>query len=269
MRERPERSREPNPDDEPRLSDAERQAIAEIARDLEREFLGAQAGGPAERGRLDERRRPLPGGAEVRHTPTGWARRRPRRPSWARGFLLGVLVGAAAGGATATLLLMALDAGLVTLPSAARGAAGGGRLPEPSAAVIDPPAEAERRRALAETFAGWLAATRRGDVEAQMAFYAPRLNAYGLDRDVPAARVRADKARLYDEAEMISIEAGPAEIRLEPGGERAVIRYRKRYAVSGPRVRRRGEVVQELTWIRTGEGWRIVGERDVRVLSRE
>jgi hypothetical protein len=90
-----------------------------------------------------------------------------------------------------------------------------------------------------------------------------------VDRDVPAARVRADKARLYDDAEAIQIEAGRPDIDVEPGGERAVVRYRKRYAITGPRVRRRGEVVQELTWVWSHEGWRIAGERDVRVLSRE
>ena len=50
-------------------------------------------------------------------------------------------------------------------------------------------------------------------------------------------------------------------------GAGAVSRFRKRYVIEGRSVRRRGEVVQELRWTRTPEGWRIVSERDAEVLT--
>jgi hypothetical protein len=46
------------------------------------------------------------------------------------------------------------------------------------------------------------------------------------------------------------------------------MRFRKKYAISGGGVgERRGEVLQELRWQRTPDGWKIVGERDLRVLQ--
>ena len=44
------------------------------------------------------------------------------------------------------------------------------------------------------------------------------------------------------------------------------MRFRKRYVIRGERLNRRGEVEQELRWTETDDGWRIVSERDVRVI---
>ncbi len=43
------------------------------------------------------------------------------------------------------------------------------------------------------------------------------------------------------------------------------MRFRKRYNIEGIR-NSRGEVLQELRWAKTDEGWKIIGERDVRVI---
>ena len=47
------------------------------------------------------------------------------------------------------------------------------------------------------------------------------------------------------------------------------MRFRKRYQIGGSpgSSARTGEVLQELRWRRTPGGWKIVGERDVRVLQ--
>ena len=47
------------------------------------------------------------------------------------------------------------------------------------------------------------------------------------------------------------------------------MRFRKRYAVAGTQGEKRGEVLQEMQWIRTQEGWRIAGERDARVIAKQ
>ena len=47
------------------------------------------------------------------------------------------------------------------------------------------------------------------------------------------------------------------------------MRFRKRYVISGPRIDRRGEVVQELRWIETVDGWKIDSERDMQVVRRD
>jgi hypothetical protein len=50
-------------------------------------------------------------------------------------------------------------------------------------------------------------------------------------------------------------------------GRTAVMRFRKRYRIEGGEGARSGEVLQELRWRRTDGGWKIVGERDLRVLQ--
>jgi hypothetical protein len=44
------------------------------------------------------------------------------------------------------------------------------------------------------------------------------------------------------------------------------MRFRKKYDVSNGQASRRGEVVQELRWQATAEGWKIFSERDIKVI---
>lgn len=119
---------------------------------------------------------------------------------------------------------------------------------------------------LRESLASWIEATNARDIERQMGFYTPRLKAFYLTRDVPRSFVRAEKARAFRTAKLIDIRAEEPEIIFRDGGSTAVMRFRKRYRIDdGPRSRR-GEVVQELRWLRTGGGWKITSERDVRVI---
>lgn len=112
----------------------------------------------------------------------------------------------------------------------------------------------------------WVAATNRRDIRKQMTFYVPTLQAFYLQRRVPREAVRAEKARVFERARRIDISAEEPEILFREAGGIAIMRFRKRYAIDAGPESRRGEVVQELRWRRTGAGWRIFSERDVRVL---
>ncbi|MFL6334064.1 MAG: hypothetical protein ACJ754_12190 [Pyrinomonadaceae bacterium] len=125
-----------------------------------------------------------------------------------------------------------------------------------------PDVQGELRAALG----GWLAATNSRDVGRQMSYYAPTVEAFYLSRNAPRESVRAEKARLFARASAVNVEAAPPEIRLSPDGRTAVMRFRKRYRIDGEESRA-GEVLQELRWRRTNTGWKIVGERDLRVLQ--
>jgi len=46
------------------------------------------------------------------------------------------------------------------------------------------------------------------------------------------------------------------------------MRFRKKYAIKEGQRIRNGEVIQELQWVKSGSGWRIVSERDVKVVNR-
>ena len=132
-----------------------------------------------------------------------------------------------------------------------------------TAAVADADTQKELRAALGE----WLAATNSRDVGRQMSYYAPRVEAFYLSRNAPREAVRAEKARLFARANSVNVEAAPPEIRMSRDGRTAVMRFRKRYQITGGEGARSGEVLQELRWRRTEGGWRIVSERDLRVLQ--
>jgi len=114
----------------------------------------------------------------------------------------------------------------------------------------------------------WVAATNAGDVEKQMTFYNPTVEAFYRTRNVSSDDVRAEKERLFEQADKIEVHAGEPEIKFSRDGQSASTRFRKRYVIEGPEQNRRGEVLQELRWKKTDKGWKIVSERDLRVLQR-
>jgi ketosteroid isomerase-like protein len=123
----------------------------------------------------------------------------------------------------------------------------------------EPSTRAELRTSLDE----WIAATNARDVAGQMRFYAPNVEAFYLSRNASREAVREEKSRLFAQARDVDVRASEPDIRLSRDGRTAVMRFRKRYRID----ERGGEVLQELRWRRTGAGWRIVGERDLRVIQ--
>jgi len=132
----------------------------------------------------------------------------------------------------------------------------------PPAAARATDAQAALRSALSE----WVAATNARDIDKQMSFYNPTVNTFYLTRNVSRDAVRAEKARVFGQAKVIEVRAGAPDITFSPDGRTALMRFHKQYSIEGSGAGRRGEVVQELRWQRTSGGWKIVGERDVKVI---
>jgi ketosteroid isomerase-like protein len=118
------------------------------------------------------------------------------------------------------------------------------------------------RRALDD----WIAATNARDIERQMSYYPPVMRAFYLTRNAPRAAVRAEKERVFLQARTIDVRAAAPELIIQEQGRAAVMRFRKSYRIEGGGRNRSGEVVQELRWQLTPQGWKIFSERDVRVI---
>jgi serine/threonine protein kinase len=123
-------------------------------------------------------------------------------------------------------------------------------------------ARAEISGALGE----WMAATNSGDVAKQMSLYNPHLGAFYRKRDVTRADVQAEKKKLFEQASKIDVRAGDPQITISRDGRTATTRFRKRYAIEGAEDSRHGEVLQELRWVKTENGWKIISERDLKVI---
>ncbi len=124
-----------------------------------------------------------------------------------------------------------------------------------------------------ETFAslrgaleGWIASNNARDVERQLSFYGQKLYFYYRARNVTRDFVGADKSRQYQRADFIDVRADAPEITLDRDNQTATMRFRKQYVIKMGGTERYGEVLQELRWQRDGDAWKIIGERDVRVM---
>jgi hypothetical protein len=146
--------------------------------------------------------------------------------------------------------------------------------PLPRVAAIPPEAPdlpprdasgAADRVALRAALDDWIAATNRRDLARQMSFYPPTVSVFYRERNVPRTAVLAEKRRLFGRAQVVDVQAGPPDITLD-GSDAATMRFRKTYDIRGPQATRRGEVIQELRWVRTPAGWKITGERDAQVI---
>jgi len=114
----------------------------------------------------------------------------------------------------------------------------------------------------------WVTATNARDVEGQMSYYAPKVKAYYQARNASPELVRAEKTRAFARAKVIDIQTSEPEIALSRDGRGATMQFRKKYAIKEGGKTRNGEVLQELQWVKSGGEWKIVSERDVKVISR-
>ncbi|MEP7039277.1 MAG: nuclear transport factor 2 family protein, partial [Acidobacteriota bacterium] len=124
------------------------------------------------------------------------------------------------------------------------------------------------RTELNSALSSLISATNSRDVNQQMNYYAPKLNAYYLTRNASQDAVRAEKNRIFSRAEAVDIQTGKPDITLSPDGQKATMRFRKKYDIKQGQQSRSGEVIQELQWVKSDDGWRIVSERDVKVINR-
>jgi hypothetical protein len=104
-------------------------------------------------------------------------------------------------------------------------------------------------------------------VDQQMNYYAPKVNSYYQARNATQEAVKAEKRRIFENA-AVDIQAGKPEIVLSNDGRSAKMRFNKKYVIKKGQQNRSGEVVQELEWVKSKNGWKIVSERDVKVINR-
>lgn len=124
----------------------------------------------------------------------------------------------------------------------------------------------EMKATLRTALNDWVAATNARDIDRQMTFYNPVVEAFYRSRNASREDVRRDKERVFERASSIDIRTSAPDIRLSADGRTATMRFHKRYEIVGGGEDRRGEVVQELRWQRINGEWRITSERDLRVV---
>jgi hypothetical protein len=138
---------------------------------------------------------------------------------------------------------------------------------EASSPLLDPVTKAVDEQLLRQAFHTWLKATNERDIDRQMSFYNAKMDAYYRTRGLSRNDVHSEKNRVFGRADKISIEADEPTVKISPDGRQATMRFRKRYTIEGESINRNGVVLQELRWQRVNGKWRIVSERDLKVLE--
>lgn len=113
----------------------------------------------------------------------------------------------------------------------------------------------------------WINATNARNINQQMAYYAPKLNSFYRKRNASLSDVRNEKKRVFDNADKVAIETSKPQIVLNPDGRTATTLFRKKYAIKKGQQNHNGEVLQEVRWVKSNTGWRIVSERDLKVIN--
>jgi ketosteroid isomerase-like protein len=126
----------------------------------------------------------------------------------------------------------------------------------------------DSRREVRAAFAGWIDSTNRGHVASHIEWYADPVPVFYNAKNVSRSAVLTLRRKTFAEANRIEVRTNEPEIHLAGDENIATMVFRKTYRFEGPRTDRRGAVLQELTWRKTDDGWRIIGERTLRELPR-
>jgi uncharacterized protein (TIGR02246 family) len=108
----------------------------------------------------------------------------------------------------------------------------------------------------------WLAATNNRDLDGQMSLYNDKVDTFYRSRNASLDDVREHKAEVYNRASSIDMRAGEPEIKIDEDGQTATMRFRKEWVIKG-KSSSRGRATQELKLVKTEDGWKIAGERNV------
>jgi serine/threonine protein kinase/ketosteroid isomerase-like protein len=133
---------------------------------------------------------------------------------------------------------------------------------EPVKDESQPESDEGEEKALRAVFDQWLAATNNRDLESQMNLYTAKMDAFYNSRNASLNAVRAHKSSVYTKASSIDMRASEPEILIEDDGQKATMRFHKKWIIKGKNSSR-GEATQELKLLKTEDGWKITGERNV------
>ncbi len=125
--------------------------------------------------------------------------------------------------------------------------------------------ESAVRKDVRKALDGWADSTHDRDLDAHMEFYADTLDTFYLKQKVPAAQVRADRARAFDRYDEMDVKLDHVEIKPDATGTRAVVTLDKTWEFSADDRRSKGSVKQMLWLAKSGARWLITGERDMQV----
>lgn len=162
--------------------------------------------------------------------------------------------------------------GATTNPSRTSSSTNGNTNPTRPGQVALPAASGDARNGIGDaelrtSFDNWLVTDSAGDGETKSDLYAPQLERYYRKYNASPEEVEAEKQRRGRRGKLTDVQISEPEVKLARDGKTATMTFRKDYNLERGNRSTRGAVQQELKWRKTADGWRIVSERNLRVLQ--
>jgi ketosteroid isomerase-like protein len=130
-----------------------------------------------------------------------------------------------------------------------------------------PPA-ADDQTAIRSLLENWAAATRSGDVDAQVSFYAPIVDRYYGQRNVPRERIRRERQQALEKlGDVRQYEISNIYVQLTSPNT-AVATFDKAWDFGSAKGSYGGKVKQQVSLRKMDGVWRIASERDIHVYRR-
>jgi serine/threonine protein kinase len=130
------------------------------------------------------------------------------------------------------------------------------------------PPVADDQTAIRSLLESWAAAFRNGDVDAQVSFYAPIVDRYYGQRNVPRERIRRERQQALEKlGDVRQYDISNIYVQLTSPNT-AVATFDKAWDFGSSKGSYAGKVKQQVSLRKTDGVWRIASERDIHVYRR-
>jgi SnoaL-like domain len=122
--------------------------------------------------------------------------------------------------------------------------------------------------AVMSTLDGWVTATKAGNVDNCMSFFADRLDSYYSLRNVGSDKVRSDLMKAFSNYSTFDVQLSNVDITTDQNGTTATATFDKTFNFQGPKYY--SGKVQQRMWFANQDGrWRIVGLKELKTYSKD
>jgi hypothetical protein len=131
--------------------------------------------------------------------------------------------------------------------------------------TVKPAELAGIKKDVEQTLVDWKTASEDFDLEANVSNYADNVDYYTGGK-VSKSKIKQDKQKAYSTYDTININISDIKITPDPSGEKATVVFNKEWDFATLDKKNRGEVTQQIIFSKVAGKWKIVSEKDLKVL---
>jgi hypothetical protein len=124
------------------------------------------------------------------------------------------------------------------------------------------------KKEVESTITNWKEAAEGFDLEGNVNSYADTVDYYKGGK-IPRAKVKTNKQPAYDNYDTINVTITNMKVTPDPSGEKATAVFDKEWNFANDKKVNRGQVQQQLIFIKVNGKWKISGEKDLKVYWAE